>query len=71
METTQVLKTTNPVRNSYPAEEQEWTEIIEPRSRLLNLGLMYMHLSVVIFNLVRFLFQFSLFFNDIRFYQSF
>ncbi len=38
METTQTIKTADQI--SYPAkQEQQWTEIIEPRTRLLDLGL--------------------------------
>ncbi|RDC64128.1 ABC transporter permease [Adhaeribacter pallidiroseus] len=38
METTQTIKTANQI--VYPAKaEQQWTEIIEPRTRLLDLGL--------------------------------
>ena len=38
METTQTIKTANQI--PYPVKQkQQWTEVIEPRTRLLNLGL--------------------------------
>lgn len=39
METTEVLQKTTPANQSAQTEHEKWTEIIEPRTRLLDLGL--------------------------------